>query len=95
MEYEAVIALIVLAFWNLIAFSLMGIDKRRAIKQKRRISEKSLFLCAFLFGGIGVLGGMYAFRHKTKHWSFKLLVPAAVILNIAVILSIHYFLFKK
>jgi uncharacterized membrane protein YsdA (DUF1294 family) len=73
-----------LGIWNVITFSLMGIDKRKAEKHRYRISEKSLFLCAFLFGGIGVLCGMYLFRHKTKHWSFKIFVPVAVIINITV-----------
>ena len=32
--------------------------------------EKSLFLLAALCGAAGGLMGMYAFRHKTKHWYF-------------------------
>jgi uncharacterized membrane protein YsdA (DUF1294 family) len=34
------------------------------------VSEKRLFLLAALLGAPGGLLGMYAFRHKTKHWYF-------------------------
>jgi len=65
---------------NLWAFCLYGIDKRRAGKGKRRISEKCLLWLAFLGGGVGAWCGMSRFRHKTKHWKFRILVPLAVIL---------------
>ena len=68
---------------NLLAFCLYGIDKRRAGKGKRRISEKCLLWFAFLGGGIGAWCGMRCFRHKTKHWKFRILVPMAVLLWIA------------
>jgi uncharacterized membrane protein YsdA (DUF1294 family) len=80
----------VILIWNLITFAIMGIDKRRAVNRRYRISESTLFSCAFLFGGTGIICGMYVFRHKTKHWSFKILVPAAVIVNIIAI----YFLLQ-
>lgn len=83
------ILLIIGAAWNIITFSLMGIDKRKAVKHKHRISERSLFLCAFLFGGAGILCGMLVFRHKTKHWSFRILVPLAIITDIV---AIYYLL---
>ena len=67
--------LIVLLVMNLIAFALMGIDKRKAKKGARRIPEKTLFLFTALFGGLGGTLGMYRFRHKTKHWYFKLGFP--------------------
>lgn len=81
-----------LAAWNLTTFILMGIDKRRAQGIRRRISEKTLFSCAFLFGCAGILLGMYAFRHKTRHLSFRLLVPAAVLADAAVVWLIFRFL---
>lgn len=82
MNAEAAL-LAILILWNLVTYALMGLDKHRAVKSRRRISERTLFLCAFLFGGIGVLAGMYVFRHKTRHWSFRIIVPVAVIANIA------------
>lgn len=56
---------------NLVAFVVMGVDKRRAKKGKWRISEKALFLPAVLGGGLGGTLGMRAFHHKTKHWYFR------------------------
>jgi uncharacterized membrane protein YsdA (DUF1294 family) len=83
------ILLVIGVAWNLATFALMGIDKQKAAKHKYRISEKAIFLCAFLLGGFGIICGMYVFRHKTKHWSFKIFVPIAAITNI---IAIYYFL---
>jgi uncharacterized membrane protein YsdA (DUF1294 family) len=73
----------ILIFWNLIAFAIMGIDKRLAIKRKWRIDEKTLFLLTFLFGGVGIFCGMYLFHHKTHHWRFRIFVPLGIITNVA------------
>lgn len=81
-----------LIIWNIFAFLLYGADKRKAVKHKRRISEKTLILTAFLMGGVGCLFGMAVFRHKTKHLKFKILVPLAVILNLGLIYA--YILLK-
>ncbi len=69
------IFLIIYAVMSVIGFALMGIDKSRAINHKWRIKEATLFLIAFLGGGIGSTLGMFFFRHKTKHWYFRLFFP--------------------
>ena len=69
------ILLIIYAVMSVIGFALMGIDKSRAINHKWRIKEATLFLIAFLVGGIGSTLGMFFFRHKTKHWYFRLFFP--------------------
>ncbi|MDD7488536.1 MAG: DUF1294 domain-containing protein [Clostridiales bacterium] len=69
------ILLIIYAVMSVIGFALMGIDKNRAINHKWRIKEATLFLIAFLGGGIGSTLGMFFFRHKTKHWYFRLFFP--------------------
>lgn len=69
------ILLIGYAVMSVIGFALMGIDKSRAINHKWRIKEATLFLIAFLGGGIGSTLGMFFFRHKTKHWYFRLFFP--------------------
>ena len=87
-----IVFVIVIALWNIITFALYGADKQKARKNKRRISEATLILCAFIIGGAGALLGMSLFRHKTKHLKFKLLVPIAFILNIViVVLILHHF----
>jgi uncharacterized membrane protein YsdA (DUF1294 family) len=55
---------------NCITLFVTAYDKRLAIKNKRRISEKSL-LCFVTFGGtIGAGIAMIIFRHKTAKTSF-------------------------
>lgn len=80
---------------NLIAFSLMGLDKRRAKKDAWRIKETTLFLPVLLGGGVGGILGMKAFHHKTKHWYFRFGFPAILILETAGVLwLIWYFVFR-
>ncbi len=68
-----------MAMINLYGFISCGIDKKRAQKGEWRIPEKRFFITAVLGGGIGVLAGMYKFRHKTKLISFTLGIPAIII----------------
>lgn len=70
---------------NLVTFVIMFADKRQAIKHQWRIPEKTIFLLSLLGGSLGSLCGMYIFRHKTKHLSFRILLPIFLILNIIVI----------
>ena len=70
---------------TLAGFLMMGIDKRKAIKHTWRIPEASLFIVAMIGGSAGVLLGMYAFRHKTRHIGFVYGIPAILILQIAAI----------
>ena len=84
------ILIIYLLIINIIGFSVMGIDKKRAIRGAWRISEASLFLTAFLGGALGCTLGMQRFRHKTKHWYFRYGLPA-----ITLVQFILLFLFFK
>lgn len=68
---------------NLITLLVYGVDKRRARKEKWRISERTLFLLPFAGGSVGALAGMYLFRHKTRHWYFRLGLPAILLLQLA------------
>ena len=61
---------------NALEFFLRGWDKRQARKGGRRTPEKTFFLLALLGGSPGAILGMYAFRHKTRHWYFVLGIPA-------------------
>lgn len=77
------ILLIVLAAVNLFTFILYGVDKLKAKRGDWRIPEATLLLAAALGGSLGALLGMELFRHKTKHWQFKILVPLFLVLHIA------------
>ena len=76
---------------NAAAFILMLADKRKAIKNRWRIPERTLILSAALGGSIGALLGMYTFRHKTKHLKFTLGIPAILIAQI----SLAIWIFQK
>lgn len=76
------ILLLWLLTWTILSFALMGIDKALARAERRRIPEKTLFLSAILGGSIGALLGMYLFRHKTLHRSFRLGMPAILIVQL-------------
>ena len=65
---------------NLVAFIAMGRDKRLSKTEgARRIPEKTLFTLALLGGGWGAAAGMFHFRHKTRHWYFRLGLPAIAV----------------
>ena len=68
---------------GVILFSLMGFDKRRARKDKRRVPEKTLFAWAVLGGALGGWLGMRVFHHKTRHWYFRYGFPLLTLLEVA------------
>lgn len=80
--------------WSILAFVLMGVDKWKARRERWRVPEKTLFLAAALGGSPGAILGMYAFRHKTRHWYFKWGLPAILIAQLALGLWLyrHFFL---
>lgn len=74
-----------LIYWvviNLIGLLMMFVDKKRAIRKKYRIPEKTLFFVAFIGGSLGTTLGMEMFRHKTKHWYFKWGMPMLFIIQL-------------
>jgi uncharacterized membrane protein YsdA (DUF1294 family) len=79
---------IVYAALNAVSFSLYGLDKYKAKKEKWRISEKSL-LTISLFGPIGAWLGMMQFRHKTQKPMFRYLVPTFIGIHILLVLWIN------
>lgn len=70
---------------NLVAFGLMGADKRRARRRLWRIPERVLFAAALLGGGAGAWAGMAVFRHKTRHWYFRFGLPAICAAQLALL----------
>ena len=55
---------------------LCGLDKWKARQGWWRVKERTLLLAAALGGSLGLLAGMYLFRHKTRHKKFTWGVPA-------------------
>ena len=76
---------------NLVTFAVFGWDKLMAKWQKRRVPEKTLFLLAGLLGSVGAWLGMQIFRHKTKHTSFVVGIPAILVVQMAAAAAVWYF----
>lgn len=77
--------LLILLLLNLFVFLLYAIDKHRAQTQQWRIPETTLILSAWLGGSLGALLGMRCFRHKTRHLSFRVLIPLALLVHAALL----------
>lgn len=67
-------------------------DKHKARKNQWRIRESTLLIWAAVGGSIGILAGMYLFRHKTLHPKFTIGVPlilaAQVVLGTALVICL-------
>lgn len=74
---------------NVVALIAYAVDKFKAQHNRWRIPEATLIIMAFLGGALGAFLGMYLFRHKTKHWKFRILVPLALVLWIAAIVFLY------
>lgn len=77
---------------NIFTYILMGMDKQKAIKKKYRIPERTFWLLSLLGGALGVLIGMKAFRHKTKHKSFQYGAPILLIVNIVSFVYLFFYM---
>jgi len=71
---------------SLLAFTLMGFDKSKAIKNRRRISEKMLMGMALIGGALGVIAGMLVFRHKIRNPLFYLGAPVLYLIHRALVM---------
>lgn len=84
---------IYLLFMNLFGFISMWYDKKMAESGSWRVKEKTLLIIALAGGSIGSLIGMYKFRHKTKHFSFKYGIPLIIFIQVLSIIIYKYKLY--
>lgn len=82
--------LIFLGVMSFLAFCLYGSDKRKAKKGKFRTPESVLLGFSFFGGAIGGSLGMYVFRHKTKHWYFRVVNILGLLWQIALAVFLFY-----
>lgn len=80
---------------NLLSFFIIFLDKKKAENASSRISEKVLFILAFLFGGVGIYFGMFSFHHKTKKWYFILGIPFIIAANIYLLNLVFNYLSRQ
>lgn len=87
MIYLAVYLIII----NLIAIVITAHDKRAAIRQRRRVPEKTLMLISALGGAPAMYLTMLVIRHKTRKPLFMIGIPVIFLLELAIILlGAHY-----
>jgi uncharacterized membrane protein YsdA (DUF1294 family) len=89
-EDRALIVLwLYLGLMNAAAYVLMAVDKSKARRGSRRISERTLLLTAAAGGSLGAWAAMRSRRHKTKHHAFSIGIP--ILLAIHAGLLIYWF----
>ena len=76
---------------NLITFFIYGMDKWKAKRSRRRISEATLLGLAIAGGSIGAWLGMRVFYHKTLHKKFRYGIPTIIMIQLA---SLGYIVYK-
>jgi uncharacterized membrane protein YsdA (DUF1294 family) len=75
------LAMLHLVFFSLFTLLCFGVDKSLAALDRRRISEPNLLWLSFLGGAPGGILGMVLFRHKNRALRFRVLLPAAVLVD--------------
>ena len=84
------VLLIYLEIVNLLTMGAFGLDKHLARVHRERIPEAVLMALVAVGGGVGALGGMFLFRHKTRKRRFTIGVPAILALQISFFLALFY-----
>ncbi len=77
---------------SLITFLLYAVDKRRAIKGKWRISEKTLLGFSFFCGALGGYLAMFLTRHKTRKFKFHFINILGIVWQIGLLVYLWKFL---
>lgn len=86
MKINLLFILILVMFSTLRAYYMMIVDKRKAIKQKWRTPERSLFKAAAMLGSLGIwLGMLPPVNHKKSKMSFILIL--VLITGVQIILA--------
>lgn len=83
--------MIIYLIYNIFVFIVYGIDKQKAIRHKRRISEETLITLSLFLGALGAISAMIFFRHKINSKHFKASIFITLILNALFVISIVYF----
>lgn len=84
------LVLVYFAVINIATFFWYGIDKIKAYRGSRRVSEKTLWILALMGGSFGALGAMKFFRHKTRKLSFQAML--AVIFALQIVIIVYFLL---
>jgi uncharacterized membrane protein YsdA (DUF1294 family) len=80
-EFLYYLPILYILFINIVAFSAIWWDKRKASKHQWRVAEATLHVLGFIGGALGIIGGMYRFRHKTQKRSFQAIALIGLIIS--------------
>lgn len=75
----------ILGILNLGALLIMGWDKRQAGLSKRRVAERTLWIWSGVGGSLGIIAGMWLWRHKTQKPSFYLVVYGIILVQLVLL----------
>ncbi len=73
---------------NASAFLAFGLDKRRAVAKRRRLSERSLLILAAFGGTLGVYLARALFRHKTRKRPFATALHLIAFAQVAILAAL-------
>ncbi len=88
MNTELKIIFIYLGLISLFAIIFTIYDKIAAKMEARRIPEKTLFTISAFGGAIAMYVTMLTIRHKTKHKSFMIGIPAIIAAHVIIAVAI-------
>ena len=78
-----IVILAAYALASVATFVAYGIDKRRAVRQQRRIPESTLHWMELAGGWPGALAGQTVFRHKRRKFAFMVVFMGIAALHVA------------
>lgn len=87
------IYLSLMVIMSVISFTLYGVDKKKAIKGKERIKEKTLLFYTIFNGAIGAFFARFVFRHKTEKKYFSLTIFAGLFIQVLGLAILYYLAF--
>ena len=87
MSIELKIALIYFAVISFFAVFFTVYDKIAAKCKSRRIPERTLFTISAFGGSVFMYLTMITIRHKTKHKSFMIGIPAIIIAQLLLLIT--------
>ena len=77
-------------FINILSASLTVVDKKNAVRNKRRIPEKTLMAIGFFGGAVAEYFVMKKIHHKTLQKKFMIGLPIEIFINIILIILIIF-----
>lgn len=74
---------------NSLSFTLVGLDKQKSIAGSSRIPEVYFFFWSLFFSSLGVLVGMFVFRHKVRKLYFTVGISLMLLQQILLVTLLY------